>query len=102
MSHPSSLSSHLRGPSDPFDINVDDESFIKLGQWLAEYGDIVILSPKQRKSPAFVLNNPELVRHVLVGNHRNYTKGVGFERVKMLLGNGIIVSDGDFGALNGA
>ena len=96
MSHPSSLSSHARGPSDPFDINVDDESFIKLGQWLAEYGDIVILAPKQRKSPAFVLNNPELVRHVLVGNHRNYTKGVGFERVKMLLGNGIIVSDGDF------
>ena len=39
-------------------------------------------------------NAPDDVRHVLVGNHRNYTKGVGFERVAMLLGNGIIVSDG--------
>ncbi len=33
---------------------------------------------------------------MLVSNHKNYAKGVGFERVAMLLGNGIIVSDGDF------
>jgi len=85
-----------KGPEEPFDINVDDESFIKLGQWRQEYGDIVAIKPVQRKSPAFVLNNPLHVRQVLVGNHRNYQKGVGFERIKMLLGNGIIVSDGDF------
>jgi cytochrome P450 len=96
VSHLSSLSNHAKGPSEPFDINVDDESFVKLGQWREQFGDIVVVSPVQRKAPAFVLNSPELVRHVLVGNHRNYTKGVGFERVKMLLGNGIIVSDGDF------
>ena len=96
MSHPSSLYSHVKGPSEPFDINVDDDSFVKLGQWREKYGAVVAITPVQRKAPAFVLNSPELVRHVLVGNHRNYTKGVGFERVKMLLGNGIIVSDGVF------
>jgi cytochrome P450 len=42
-----------------------------------------------------VINDPALIRQVLVGNHTNYCKGVGFERVKMLLGNGIIVSDGE-------
>lgn len=96
VSHSSCSSSYAKGPLEPFDINVDDKSFVKLGQWREQFGDIVALTPLQRQAPAFVLNNPELVRHVLVGNHRNYTKGVGFERVAMLLGNGIIVSDGDF------
>ena len=96
MPHSSTLSSHTKGPSEPFDINVDDDSFVKLGVWQEKYGDLVAINPSQRKAPAFVLNNPDLIRHVLIGNHRNYSKGVGFERVKMLLGNGIIVSDGDF------
>jgi len=86
----------MSGPSEPFDINVDDASFQKLKEWCETYGDVVELTPDQRKSPAFVVNNPRHVRQVLIGNHRNYAKGVGFERVKMLLGNGIIVSDGDF------
>lgn len=96
MSQSTSLSNDASGPTEPFDVNVDDESFEKLAEWREQFGDIVSITPRQRKSPAFVLNNPEHVRHVLVGNHRNYSKGVGFERVKMLLGNGIIVSDGDF------
>ena len=33
---------------------------------------------------------------ILIANHRNYTKGVGFDRIKILLGNGIIVSEGEF------
>ena len=84
------------GPAEPFDVNVDDESFAKLQAWRAEFGDVIGITQQKRDAPAIVLNNPEHVKHVLIGNHRNYTKGVGFERVKMLLGNGIIVSDGDF------
>lgn len=84
------------GPAEPFDINVDDTTFEKLGRWHHEYGDIIEIIPDKRKSPAFLLNHPEHIKHVLIGNHRNYSKGVGFERVAMLLGNGIIVSDGDF------
>ncbi|MBX2886287.1 MAG: cytochrome P450 [Granulosicoccus sp.] len=91
-----SLQKRPPGPATPFDINVDEETFHNLARWRADYGDIIQVEPVKRTAPAFVLNNPDHVRHVLIGNHRNYTKGVGFERVKMLLGNGIIVSDGDF------
>ncbi len=38
---------------------------------------------------------PREVRRILVRRHSKYHKGPGFERVKMLLGNGLIVSDGD-------
>ena len=93
---PSNLPRIAPGPDEQFDINVDDATFDKLAHWFVEFGDVIAVKPLQRRSPAVVLNNPEHVKHVLIGNHRNYTKGVGFERVKMLLGNGIIVSDGDF------
>jgi len=84
------------GPDERFDINVDDATFEKLALWSVEFGDVIGIQPLQRQSTSLVLNNPEHVKHVLISNHRNYSKGVGFERVKMLLGNGIIVSDGDF------
>jgi enediyne biosynthesis protein E7 len=96
VSNITSLPGIADGPDEPFDINVDEATFANLARWSRQYGDVVSVKPRLRKSPAWVLNNPEHVRHVLIGNHRNYAKGVGFERIKMLLGNGIIVSDGDF------
>ena len=84
------------GPVEAFDVNVDQLTFDKLSAWSSEFGDIVAIPPDKRRNPALLLNNPEHVHQVLVGNHRNYSKGVGFERVAMLLGNGIIVSDGEF------
>ena len=84
------------GPPDGYDINVDDETFDRLNGWISRYGDIVAVKPLSRNAPSVVINNPDYVKHVLISNHRNYRKGVGFERIKMLLGNGIIVSDGDF------
>jgi cytochrome P450 len=42
-----------------------------------------------------VVTDPDAVRRVLVSNHRNYTKGVGIERVRVLLGNGLMASEGD-------
>ena len=35
------------------------------------------------------------MKRVLVSNHRNYTKGVGLDRVKILLGKGIMTSEGE-------
>ncbi len=43
----------------------------------------------------WVLSHPDHVRHVLVDHHTNFTKGVGIERVAILLGNGIMTSEGD-------
>ena len=44
---------------------------------------------------AYFVNDAAEVRKILTRRHSKYEKGPGFERVKMLLGNGLIVSDGD-------
>jgi cytochrome P450 len=44
----------------------------------------------------YVINHPDDVKRVLLSNHRNYTKGLGMDQVKILLGNGIMTSEGDF------
>jgi cytochrome P450 len=49
-----------------------------------------------RKSYTYVIHHPDDVKRVLVSNHKNYTKGVGLDRVKILLGNGIMTSEGEF------
>lgn len=43
-----------------------------------------------------MLNEPELVRHVLQENNRNYVKSFGYDPLKLLLGNGLLTSEGDF------
>ena len=59
-----------------------------------EYGEIarVPLGPET----LYLFNHPDLVRDVLVTNHRNFHKGRGLERAKMLLGTGLLTSEGDF------
>ena len=84
------------GPTEAYDINTTDDSFAYIAELLNEYGDIVRIKSKTRNSDTYLVNNPEYIKHILLKNHQNYKKGVGFERVKMLLGNGIIVSDGPF------
>jgi cytochrome P450 len=62
---------------------------------LAErYGDIarVPLGPET----LYLFNHPDLVRGVLVTTHRNFHKGRGLERAKMLLGEGLLTSEGEF------
>ena len=72
------------------------ETFAKLHEWTGQYPDVFTVKPVQRKSPALLVNDADILKQILVNNNKNYLKGVGFERVKMLLGNGIIVSDGPF------
>ncbi len=43
----------------------------------------------------WVLSHPDHVRHVLVDHHANFRKGIGIERVAILLGNGIMTSEGE-------
>ncbi len=62
----------------------------------AQLGDAYRVFAPGRRSHTWVFNHPEDVRRILITNHRNYAKGVGFDRIKILLGNGIIVSEGEF------
>lgn len=77
------------------DIGPQEESFPVVGAALAEHPRICRLTQKSRKGEAYLINQPEYIKYILVNNHENYHKGAGFELVKMLLGNGIIVLDGD-------
>ena len=95
-SAPSNHSMPLAGPDVPHDIHPTTESFAQLRQWVLQYGDVFAVTQKTRKAPALFVNDPDVIKHILIKNNKNYLKGVGFERVKMLLGNGIIVSDGPF------
>ena len=83
------------GPAEKMDLQTDDASFQRIQLILRAYPDICRVSARTRKNDTFVLNEPKLIKHILIDNHKNYTKGIGFERAKLLLGNGIIVSDGD-------
>lgn len=44
----------------------------------------------------FAVADPEQVRHVLQENSRNYVKGEMVARLKILLGEGLLTSEGDF------
>ncbi|WP_164001597.1 cytochrome P450 [Pyxidicoccus caerfyrddinensis] len=60
-----------------------------------EYGDVVRI----RVGPMYVtlLAHPDLVRHVLQDNARNYNKQTrGFAVIRELLGQGLLTSEGDF------
>ena len=78
-----------------FDVGETEDSLDRLMACAARYGDIFRIYAPGRKSDTWVINNPADVKRVLVTSHRNYTKGVGLDRVKILLGNGIMVSEGE-------
>ncbi len=84
------------GPDQAIELDVDLQSQQLIEKLIQQYGDIFRVNVPKRDNPTCVITNPDAVKHILVTNHKNYLKGRGFERVKMLLGNGIIVSDGEF------
>jgi cytochrome P450 len=57
-----------------------------------EYGDIVHL--KLGGERAFLINDPQLIRDVLVTHQKNFTKSRGLERAKKLLGEGLLTAEG--------
>jgi cytochrome P450 len=82
------------GPEDPVALGIDPDTLATLQGLQRDYGDMVsVVKPNGRL--AYFINDPDEVRRILARRHSKYVKGPGFERVKMLLGNGLIVSDGD-------
>ena len=57
------------------------------------YGDMVYLRLGRR--PAYFLNHPDHIAHVLQTHHRNYRKSELVEPLKPFLGTGLATSDGD-------
>lgn len=82
------------GPDSAVALGIDPATLASLQALQREYGNIVSVE-KPSGRLAYFINDPMEVRRILVRRHSRYLKGPGFERVKMLLGNGLIVSDGD-------
>lgn len=43
-----------------------------------------------------VVSDPEIVKHILQTNNKNYVKSYGYRVLKVLLGEGLLTSEGDF------
>ena len=76
------------------DIDVNAATLSQLINLQQQDGDIFKIN-SNKNTPSYFINDPTLIKALLVKNHSNYKKGPGFERIKMLLGNGLIVSDGE-------
>lgn len=82
------------GPDQPVTLGIDQETLATLEALQRDFGDMVSMTRPNGRLAYFV-NDADEVRRILVRRHSRYYKGPGFERVKMLLGNGLIVSDGE-------
>lgn len=58
-----------------------------------QYGDVVRLDLVE---VIYMLNHPDYIQHVLQDNHANYKKGYFYDRLKVLVGDGLLTSNGDF------
>src|SRR5438552_18610663 len=62
---------------------------------LAErYGDIVYF--RSGRERFFLLNHPDHIKDLLVTSARKFAKGRALERSRLLLGQGLLTSEGDF------
>src|SRR6201987_3183678 len=78
-----------------FDIGSTDDSLEQMLELFARHGDPYRVFVPARRSYTYVIHHPDDVKRVLVTNHRNYTKGLGLDRVKILLGLGLMTSEGE-------
>jgi cytochrome P450 len=71
-----------------------DDVLGRYDQMWHKYGDIAYaqLGPLH----TYFLFDPDDVHHVLVRNQKNYKKGIAYEGFRMLVGNGLVTSEGSF------
>jgi len=59
-----------------------------------QYGDVVCYRPAPE--PAYLVNHPDDIRHVLVDNNRNYIKATYINQMfKTAVGDGLLTSEGE-------
>jgi cytochrome P450 len=83
------------GPEEHFNLGASEESFELLRRYFAEYGDLFRVYSPERKSYTYLISNPEVAKRILLTNSDNYTKGVGTGQIAVLLGHGVMTSEGE-------
>lgn len=84
------------GPPEPYDLTGSEESLERMRRYAEEYGDYYRVYSPQRGIYTYVVNNPEAIKRVFLTNHQNYIKGVGTDQISILLGHGIMTSNGEY------
>jgi cytochrome P450 len=70
-----------------------DAPLAYVGALLARHGDAV--GVRGWPLSAVFLNRPEYARHVLIRNHRSYSKGVQIAKLRRVAGDGVFFVDGE-------
>jgi cytochrome P450 len=78
-----------------FDLDANDESLAVLVDLQRRLGDVHRVPARSRAHDGLVVHDADAIRRVLQTHRGNYVKGVGLERVRVLLGNGLIVNEGE-------
>ena len=71
-----------------------DNTLANIKFLVEKYGDIVSLKVPFHK--LVIAANPDYARYILVDNNKNYHKSIAYDVLKLLLGNGLLTSEGDF------
>lgn len=91
-------SADAQGPPARFDVAPDAATRHMLVRWHEVFGPVYRIRAAHTDARSWVIHEPALVQQILVRRAANYTKGMGLERVRLLLGDGIMVSEGRFWA----
>ncbi len=67
----------------------------QLTDLVATQGNVFKAKFPDQNSWVYNICDPDMAKHILVTNYKNYKKGVGIKQINVLLGRGIIVSEGD-------
>src|SRR3954468_15799948 len=59
----------------------------------SDHGDVYQIRVPDLGECAIVIHHPNDVARVLATNQRNYVKGIGIERVRLLLGDGSMTTE---------
>jgi cytochrome P450 len=78
-----------------FDIGDTDDMLDRMMLLFARHGDTYRVIAPGHSTPLLMIHAAEDIRRVLATNRGNYVKGLGFDRVRILLGDGLITSDGE-------
>jgi enediyne biosynthesis protein E7 len=84
-------------PGPTYEYDPTEDLLLWMSKNFARYGDIYKASVFGRD--VYVVSNPEFCEHILRWNWRNYARsGQVVKRISLLLGNGLIASNGEFWA----
>ncbi len=65
-----------------------------LSEWFEEYGDIYDMN--SRFFTIYVISNPDYIQEIMVSNKTDYGKSDHYKVLKHSLGNGLLISEGEF------